>query len=147
MTIPVAILAGGLGTRLGEETKKKPKPMINIGKDPIILHIINIYKNFNHNEFLIAGGYKINVIKQYVKKGVQVYIEGQLTTRKWTDEKSGQDKYSTEIILQGYNSTFTILSGKNNKNTTLQDSSETKSVLPNENNNVASGDLDDEIPF
>ena len=89
----------------------------------------------------------INVIKQYVKKGAQVYIEGQLTTRKWTDEKSGQDKYSTEIILQGYNSTFTILSGKNNKNTTLQDSSETKSVLPNENNNVSSGDLDDEIPF
>ena len=64
----IIILAGGLGTRLGEETKKKPKPMINIGKDPIILHIINIYKNFNHNEFLIAGGYKINVIKQYFKK-------------------------------------------------------------------------------
>ena len=64
----VIILAGGFGTRLGEETKKKPKPMINIGKDPIILHIINIYKNFNHNEFLIAGGYKINVIKQYFKK-------------------------------------------------------------------------------
>ena len=89
----------------------------------------------------------INVVQQYVKKGAQVYIEGQLTTRKWTDEKSGQDKYSTEIILQGYNSTFTILSGKNNKNATLQDSSETKSVLPNENNNVSSGDLDDEIPF
>ena len=89
----------------------------------------------------------INVVQQYVKKGAQVYIEGQLTTRKWTDEKSGQDKYSTEIILQGYNSTFTILSGKNNKNATLQDSSETKSSLPNENNNVSSGDLDDEIPF
>jgi len=89
----------------------------------------------------------VNVVQQYVKKGAQVYIEGQLTTRKWTDEKSGQDKYSTEIILQGYNSTFTILSGKNNKNTTPQDSSETKSELPNENNNVSSGDLDDEIPF
>ena len=89
----------------------------------------------------------INVVQQYVKKGAQVYIEGQLTTRKWTDEKSGQDKYSTEIILQGYNSTFTILSGKNNQNTTQQDSSETKSVLPKENNNVSSSDLDDEIPF
>ena len=62
------ILAGGFGTRFSEETDLKPKPMINIGKDPIILHIINIYKNFNHNEFLIAGGYKINVIKQYFKK-------------------------------------------------------------------------------
>ena len=88
----------------------------------------------------------INVIKQYVKKGVQVYIEGQLTTRKWTDEKSGQDKYSTEIILQGYNSTFTILSAKNNQNTTPRDNQETKSALPNEDT-ISSNELDDEIPF
>ena len=88
----------------------------------------------------------INVVQQYVKKGAQVYIEGQLTTRKWTDEKSGQDKYSTEIILQGYNSTFTILSGKNNQNTASQDSSKSKGVLPNEKD-ISSNDLDDEIPF
>ena len=88
----------------------------------------------------------INVIQQYVKKGAQVYIEGQLVTRKWTDEKSGQDKYSTEIVLQGYNSTFTILSGKNNQNTVSQDSSESKSALPNEKD-ISSTDLDDEIPF
>ena len=88
----------------------------------------------------------VNVVQQYVKKGAQVYIEGQLTTRKWTDEKSGQDKYSTEIVLQGYNSTFTILSGKNNPNTVSQDSSESKSALPNEKD-ISSKDLDDEIPF
>ena len=88
----------------------------------------------------------INVIKQYVKKGAQVYIEGQLATRKWTDEKSGQDKYSTEIVLQGYNSTFTILSGKNNQNTALPNKSESKSALPSDNN-ISSNDLDDEIPF
>ena len=88
----------------------------------------------------------VNVVQQYVKKGAQVYIEGQLTTRKWTDEKSGQDKYSTEIVLQGYNSTFTILSGKNNQNTVSQDSSESKSALPNEKD-TSSTDLDDEIPF
>jgi len=88
----------------------------------------------------------VNVVQQYVKKGAQVYIEGQLTTRKWTDEKSGQDKYSTEIVLQGYNSTFTILSGKNNQNTVSQDSSESKSALPNEKD-ISSTDLDDEIPF
>ena len=88
----------------------------------------------------------VNVVQQYVKKGAQVYIEGQLTTRKWTDEKSGQDKYSTEIVLQGYNSTFTILSGKNNKNTALPGGAEGKSALPNENN-VTSNELDDEIPF
>ena len=88
----------------------------------------------------------VNVVQQYVKKGAQVYIEGQLITRKWTDEKSGQDRYSTEIILQGYNSTFTILSGKNNQSATSQDTTESKSALPNENN-ISSSDLDDEIPF
>ena len=88
----------------------------------------------------------IGVIQQYVKKGAQVYIEGQLTTRKWTDEKTGTDKYSTEIVLQGYNSTFTILSGKNNQGASLQDSPENKSVLPDESN-TTTNDLDDEIPF
>ena len=88
----------------------------------------------------------VNVVKQYVKKGAQVYIEGQLTTRKWTDEKSGQEKYSTEIVLQGFNSTFTILSGKNNQTSSIGGSPETKSSLPNEDI-VSSNDLDDEIPF
>jgi len=88
----------------------------------------------------------VNVVQQYVKKGAQVYIEGQLSTRKWTDEKSGQDKYSTEIVLQGFNSTFTMLSGKNSQSTTIQDNTETKSSLPNENSS-SSNDLDDEIPF
>ena len=48
----------------------------------------------------------VNVVQLYVKKGSQVYIEGQLSTRKWKDEKSGTDKYSTEIVLQGFNSSF-----------------------------------------
>ena len=56
----------------------------------------------------------VNVIQQYLKKGSQVYIEGQLSTRKWRDEKSGQDKYSTEVVLQGYNSSLTMLGGKIN---------------------------------
>ena len=55
----------------------------------------------------------VNVVQQYVKKGTQVYIEGQLTTRKWKDEKSGIDRYSTEVVLQGFNSSFKILSSKN----------------------------------
>ena len=46
-----------------------------------------------------------------LKKGAQIYIEGQLSTRKWKDEQSGQDKYSTEILLQGYNSSLTMLGG------------------------------------
>ena len=88
----------------------------------------------------------VNVVQQYVKKGAQVYIEGQLTTRKWKDEKSGFDKYSTEIVLQGFNSTFKILSSKTNQIENLQDKDVNKGSLPNDDN-VSSNDLDDEIPF
>ena len=88
----------------------------------------------------------VNVVQQYVKKGAQVYIEGQLSTRKWTDEKSGQDKYSTEIVLQGFNSSFKILSSKNSQITSSQENISEKSSLPN-NESTSSNDLDDEIPF
>jgi len=88
----------------------------------------------------------VNVVQQYVKKGAQVYIEGELTTRKWRDEKLGTDKYSTEIVLQGFNSTFKILSSKNNQPDAVQEDKTEKSTLPNDENNT-SNDLDDEIPF
>ena len=88
----------------------------------------------------------VNVVQQYVKKGAQVYIEGQLTTRKWRDEKSGTDKYSTEVVLQGFNSSFKILSSKNSQTENLTDNSPEKSSLPNDEN-IPSNDLDDEIPF
>ncbi|GGE44853.1 single-stranded DNA-binding protein [Agaricicola taiwanensis] len=51
------------------------------------------------------------VIEQYVKKGSKVYIEGALQTRKWQDQ-SGQERYSTEVVLQGFNSTLTLLDGR-----------------------------------
>ena len=88
----------------------------------------------------------VNVVQQYVKKGAQVYIEGQLTTRKWKDEKSGLDRYSTEVVLQGFNSSFKILSSKNSQIENLQDNTSEKSSLPN-NETIKSNDLDDEIPF
>jgi len=88
----------------------------------------------------------VNVVQQYVKKGSQVYIEGQLTTRKWKDEKSGADKYSTEVVLQGFNSSFKILSSKNSQISNVQDTKTENNALPN-NENISSGDLDDEIPF
>ena len=89
----------------------------------------------------------INVIKQYIKKGSQLYIEGQLSTRKWKDEKSGQDKYSTEIVLQGYNSTLTMLGGKNSQSESSQDPTSQPSSLPTNEVSQTSNDLDDEIPF
>ena len=88
----------------------------------------------------------VNVVQQYVKKGSQVYIEGQLTTRKWKDEKSGIDRYSTEIVLQGFNSSFKILSSKNSQIENIKDSNVEKSSLPNDGN-IPSNDLDDEIQF
>jgi single-strand DNA-binding protein len=85
----------------------------------------------------------VNVVKQYLKKGAQVYIEGQLSTRKWKDEKSGQDKYSTEVIIQGYNSSLTMLgSGVKNDN-----SSQAISNNSDEASQTQKNDLDDEIPF
>tara|TARA_Y100000590_G_C15114557_1_gene786245 strand:- start:122 stop:580 length:459 start_codon:yes stop_codon:yes gene_type:complete len=88
----------------------------------------------------------VNVVQQYVKKGAQVYIEGQLSTRKWKDEKSGLDRYSTEVVLQGFNSSFKILSSKNSQIDNVQEINAEKSALPNDEN-IPSNDLDDEIPF
>lgn len=61
----VAILAGGFGTRLEEETYLKPKPMIEIGGMPILWHIMKIYSAFGFNEFIICLGYKGYMIKEY----------------------------------------------------------------------------------
>ena len=61
----VAILAGGLGTRLSEETTVKPKPMVEIGGKPILWHIMNIYAAYGHKEFILALGYKREIIKDY----------------------------------------------------------------------------------
>ncbi len=63
--IKVAILAGGLGTRLSEETSIKPKPMVEIGGKPILWHIMKIYASYGFKEFVIALGYKGEVIKDY----------------------------------------------------------------------------------
>jgi len=140
--------------RLGADPEIKQ--MVN-GKNVARLSIAtsNTWKDKNTGEkkektewhrIVIFNEGLVNVVQQYVKKGAQVYIEGQLTTRKWRDEKSGQDKYSTEVVLQGFNSTFTMLGGKNTQSESTQDNTETKSSLPNESS-TPSNDLDDEIPF
>ena len=61
----VVILAGGLGTRLSEETVARPKPMVEIGGKPIIWHIMKLYSHYGHNDFIICLGYKGYVIKEY----------------------------------------------------------------------------------
>ena len=88
----------------------------------------------------------VNVVQQYLKKGAQIYVEGQLTTRKWKDEQSGQDKYSTEIIIQGFNSSLTMLGGGGRG---IQNETTSKSISKNSDDvsQMEQNDLDDEIPF
>ena len=61
----VVILAGGLGTRLMEETESRPKPMVEIGGKPILWHIMKIYEAYGFNEFVVCLGYKSQMIKEY----------------------------------------------------------------------------------
>jgi len=86
----------------------------------------------------------VNVVQQYLKKGAQVYIEGQLSTRKWKDEKSGQDKYSTEVLIQGFNSSLTMLGGGANSS---KDSFSSQDKKQSDEISQTTSDLDDEIPF
>ena len=87
------------------------------------------------------------IAEQYLKKGSTVYLEGQLQTRKWTDQQSGQEKYTTEVVLQRYKGELTLLGSRlenqveNQYNNTQIDQTEQISEP-----NIAS-DLDDEIPF
>ena len=87
------------------------------------------------------------IAEQYLKKGSTVYLEGQLQTRKWTDQQSGQEKYTTEVVLQRYRGELTLLGSRpdNQINNEYNKSEiDQSSELPV--SNIAS-DLDDEIPF
>jgi single-strand DNA-binding protein len=95
------------------------------------------------------------VAEQYLKKGSKIYVEGALQTRKWQDQ-SGQDKYSTEVVLQGFNSVLTMLDGRQGggggdfadpggdfgRQSPMQPSPRTPAKAPS-----YAEDLDDEIPF
>jgi len=76
--VPVVILAGGLGTRFESLTKSLPKPLIKIGKDPIILHVIRIYLHQGFRNFFLAGGYKFRKLKNFfkIKKKNIFFLDG-----------------------------------------------------------------------
>ncbi|GHA11123.1 single-stranded DNA-binding protein [Devosia pacifica] len=90
------------------------------------------------------------IAEQYLRKGSKVYLEGQLQTRKWQDQ-SGQDKYSTEIVLQGFNSSLTLLDGRgDNEGQGFQPAgrSEPQSRRPSSGAPAFEpGGMDDDIPF
>jgi single-strand DNA-binding protein len=86
----------------------------------------------------------VSVVQKYLKKGAQVYIEGQLNTNKYTDS-SGQEKYSTQIVLQGYSSSLTMLDGKNSSSGDSKKLEGTQ--LPSDDMPDISQDPDDKVPF
>jgi len=88
-----------------------------------------------HN--VVAFGPVVKIIKQYVNKGSKLYVEGKLTTRKWTD-KEGNDKYSTEVVIQGFGGSIQLLDSKQDSNQTQQSSYQAP-AQPDA--------LEDEVPF
>jgi len=93
----------------------------------------------------------VKVCENYLKKGSKIYIEGQLQTRKWQDQ-SGNDRYSTEVVLQGFGGTMVMLGGKGENQGAGGGYGDSGSNKPQANqggsqDGYAADDLDDEIPF
>ncbi len=106
-----------------------------------------------HRVVIFSDGL-INIVKNYIKKGSKVYVEGALQTRKWVDQ-SGAERYSTEVVLQGFNGTLTMLDrreggGGASAGGGFNDSSKEygqPSSKPAEKAPAAAEEIDDEIPF
>ena len=85
-----------------------------------------------------------DIAEKYLQKGSKVYLEGQLQTRKYTDQ-SGQEKYTTEVVLQAFGSTLTLLDSRRDGPSSEYDSPATDTSLPSDDTTAAG--LDDDIPF
>lgn len=100
-----------------------------------------------HRIVIFANGLA-DIAEKYLNKGSKIYVEGQIQTRKWTDQ-AGVEKYTTEIVLQSYNSSLTMLDNRSDQNNEIisssfkNDSSGNKSIAK-EKDNI---EIDDEIPF
>jgi glucose-1-phosphate cytidylyltransferase len=93
----VAILAGGLGTRLAEETEIRPKPMVEIGGQPILWHIMKHYAHFGFNEFVIALGYKGEYIKRWMRDFGA--LEGDMTVNTGTGKVANRRQETTDWVV------------------------------------------------
>lgn len=101
----VVILAGGLGTRLMEETEARPKPMVEIGGKPILWHIMKIYEHYGFNEFIVCLGYKAEFIKEYF---LSYYLNNaditvDLAKDSFEVHKSSQESFKVTLVDTGLN--------------------------------------------
>jgi len=94
----VVILAGGLGTRLAEETGIRPKPMVKIGDKPILWHIMKIYSNFGFSDFIICGGYMGDYIEKWIKKSKHEFNSVQFVNTGDSSMTGGRVKRIQEYI-------------------------------------------------
>ena len=99
----VLILAGGFGTRLSEYTNEIPKPMVTIGNIPIIVHIMNLYAMYGFKEFLIATGYKSEVINNYFTQNAESIISKNedVIKLKYNSNKNSQNQLTLTILYTG----------------------------------------------
>lgn len=152
------ILVGNLGAEPEIKTMQSGKKMANLS-----LATSRRWKDQNgqyqektewHRVVIFAEGL-VRVVENYVHKGSKLYIEGQVETRKWQDQ-NGQDKYTTEIVLSGYNSTLTMLDSRNSNQQNASGGGYNQGNVqggmnePSQSYNAPSGaadDLDDDIPF
>ena len=103
-----------------------------------------------HN-IVVFGDGLVDIVEKYVKKGSKIYVEGEIQTRKWQD-KDGNDRYTTEVILQGYNSNLTLLDSRNNPQVSSNNTDQIDQSKSIEDNSFGtqssdSDDLDEDIPF
>lgn len=103
----VLILAGGVGSRLSEETVLKPKPMVEIGGHPILWHIMKMYSHYGFNDFVILTGYKSHVIKEYFVNYYQRYsdITVNMVTNEVTVHQTRQEPWTVTMLYTGQDTT------------------------------------------
>tara|TARA_B100000029_G_C17538164_1_gene945653 strand:- start:845 stop:1300 length:456 start_codon:yes stop_codon:yes gene_type:complete len=97
------------------------------------------------HKVVIFGEGLVDIVEKYVKKGSKIYIEGEISTRKWSDQQ-GNDRYTTEVILQGYNSTLTLLDNRGSNNQSIENKTDDNSLTENTETSNDSN-IDDDIPF
>ena len=103
-----------------------------------------------HNVVIFGDGL-VNIVEKYVKKGSKVYVEGELQTRKWQDQ-SGNDRYTTEVVLQGFNCNLTLLDSRGSNQQPISNENQSNSIDNSHSKDSLhdkkeSDELEDDIPF